>query len=156
MTQMKEWPPCGLYRTLGPIGPVPEGRLVYFHNHGDPGPGVYLPEGWERNRARFATRGVPLQGLGDADKLQPLLAEGLYRVEQAFTCCNKNCMTFPVDLLVQLGYNGNAEAILFTPQWGETGLVFPERGQRVDASRLARLQQLHVASSPRDTGPRLH
>lgn len=37
--------PCGLYRTTRPIpDAVPAGVLVYYHNHGDPGPGVYLPD----------------------------------------------------------------------------------------------------------------
>ena len=39
-------PPCGLYRTTGPVGSIPEGRLIYFHNHGEPGPGLYLPASW--------------------------------------------------------------------------------------------------------------
>ena len=50
-------PPCGIYRTLAQVGDVPAGRLVYFHNHGDPGPGVYLPERWSANRAHFQARG---------------------------------------------------------------------------------------------------
>ena len=41
-----ELPPCGLYRTVKPIGSIEAGRLVYFHNHGDPGPGLYFPESW--------------------------------------------------------------------------------------------------------------
>ena len=36
-------PACGLYRTLLPIGDLEAGRLVYFHNHGNPGAGVYFP-----------------------------------------------------------------------------------------------------------------
>ena len=38
---------CGLYRTSEPIEDAIEaGVLVYYHNHGDPGPGVYLPRAW--------------------------------------------------------------------------------------------------------------
>ena len=33
-------PPCGLYRTTKPVGDVPAGALVYFHNHGTPGAAV--------------------------------------------------------------------------------------------------------------------
>ena len=37
-TRMSSLPPCGLYRTRRALGTsIPEGRLVYFHNHGDPG-----------------------------------------------------------------------------------------------------------------------
>ena len=57
-----ELPPCGLYRTVAAIGGVEADRLVYFHNHGDPGPGVYLPERWTRNRATFSSRGNTLDG----------------------------------------------------------------------------------------------
>ena len=35
-------------------------HMVYFHNHGNPGPGVYLPESWEHNRAKFSPQGITL------------------------------------------------------------------------------------------------
>src|SRR6185436_5605612 len=100
-------PPCGLYRTKKQLGDaVPAGRLVYFHNHGDPGPGVYLPSGWSANRARWHDRGTPIPDPVWAETLQPLAPEGLYRVRETFTCCEKNCRSFEPELLVQLGYNG--------------------------------------------------
>jgi hypothetical protein len=38
---MADLPPCGIYRTSQPLGDhVPAGQLVFFHNHGDPGPGI--------------------------------------------------------------------------------------------------------------------
>ena len=43
---------------------MPAGRLVYFHNHGDPGPGIYLPQDWNLNRARWQQRGFTVP---DAD-----------------------------------------------------------------------------------------
>src|SRR5690606_36395271 len=92
-----ELPPCGLYRTTEAIGPVPADRLVYFHDHGDPGPGIYLPVAWRKNRAVFAEQGVTLPDPSLARTLRPLLAEGLYRVEQIFTCCERNCRTFERD-----------------------------------------------------------
>ena len=55
---MSELPPCGLYRTTTKIGEIEAGRLVYFHNHGDPGPGLYLPSGWSNNTARWGARGT--------------------------------------------------------------------------------------------------
>jgi len=137
-------PPCGLYRTTAAIGPIPEGRLVSFHDHGDPGPGLYLPERWVKNRAVFGKSGVTLPNPEAAKLLKPLLAEGLYRVEESFTCCDKKCRTFEPDLLVQLGYDGAARPILFVPQWTATGLELPERGQGVDELRLAKLQWLVV------------
>ncbi|MDY0060629.1 MAG: hypothetical protein RBU45_12535 [Myxococcota bacterium] len=137
-------PPCGLYRTSEPIGSVPAGRLVYFHNHGDPGPGIYLPERWEHNRARFARRGVTLPDESLALTLEPLPAEGLYRVTADFTCCAKNCRTFGAELLVQLGYNGAGQAILFVPRFTPEGLLLPEQGTLLDGDRLGKLAALRV------------
>jgi hypothetical protein len=54
-------------------------------------------------------------------------------------------------------YAGQATAILFTPEWSKLGLVFPERGTKLDETRMAFLVPLKVkqaADSPRD--PFLH
>ncbi len=150
-------PPCGLYRTTEPIGSVPANRLVYFHNHGDPGPGVYLPETWQLNRARFAKKGTTLPEENLAFSLEPLPAEGLYRVLEEFTCCEKNCRTFPADLLVQLGYNAQAEPLLFVPELSDAGLALPQLGSKLDADRLGRLAPLKVATPKQQTpDPMLH
>ncbi len=129
---MADLPPCGLYRTRTAIAEVPAGKLVYFHNHGEPGPGVYLPKAWSSNRARFHDRGVTLPNPLDASALEPVPAEGLYRVAETFTCCDKNCRTYSPGSLVQLGYNGEGDAILFVPEWTEQGLVFPVRGTAIN------------------------
>lgn len=152
-----ELPPCGLYRTTEAIAGVPANRLVYFHNHGDPGPGIYLPERWDVNRARFARGGKTLPDTNLAFTLEPLPAEGLYRVLEQFTCCEKNCRTFPENLLVQLGYNAEAQPLLFIPEWTEKGLSFPEMGTRLDPDRLRRIAPLKVvASKPPDDGHAVH
>lgn len=147
-------PPCGLYRTTRPLGEVPAGRLVYFHNHGEPGPGVYLPSGWATNRASWQPRGVTLGNPElDAATLSPLPAEGLYAVREAFFCCARHCTRFERGQLVQLGYDGEATPILFVPEWSGKGLGFPERGTRLEGDGLARLDRLVVAQgaeSPRD------
>lgn len=139
-------PPCGIYRTKAEIAGIPEGRLVYFHNHGDPGPGLYLPESWRANRAKFAERGRTLTNLEDARFLEPLPREGFYRVSQSFHCCDKKCVNFAEDLLVQLGYNGAGDAILFTPELLPEGLALPAQGMKIDQDRLALLKQLKVAA----------
>ncbi|GMU59545.1 MAG: hypothetical protein AMXMBFR34_13080 [Myxococcaceae bacterium] len=146
-------PPCGLYRTTRPLGELPAGRLVYFHNHGDPGAGVYLPGDWKLNRASWQSRGHTIPDEAWAQSLAPLPAEGLYRVSGDFFCCEKQCVRFPKSQLVQLGYDGEANAILFVPEWTAKGLGFPERGTRADASRLSMLEPLAVAQgeeSPKD------
>jgi hypothetical protein len=148
-------PECGLYLTTKTIGNVAPGRLVYFHNHGDPEPGIYLPTSWHLNRATFDTKGTPLVDHSLADTLKPLPREGLYQVESVFTCCDKNCRSFEKSLLVQLGYNGGGDAILFVPKWTETGLSFPERGQFIDSDRVKCLVPLLVESpaKPKEAEP---
>lgn len=140
-------PPCGLYRTTATIGDVPAGRLVYFHNHGDPGPGVYLPEGWHQNRARFAERGhtLPRPVAEHADSLKPLRPEGMYRVARRFHCCDQRCHEFEEELLVQLGYDGHGRAIVFVPEWNAEGFTLPTTGTGVDDGQLTNLEPLKVA-----------
>ncbi len=142
-------PPCGIYRMRQPLADhIPAGRLVYFHNHGDPGPGVYLPARWNANRAEWQQNGhvIPSDAWASA-ALEPLLREGLYRVTRAFTCCATHCRTFPVDLLVQLGYDGAGHALLFVPEWGAQGLGIPLTGSRLDDDRLVHISPLVVAEA---------
>ena len=138
-------PPCGLYRTTAAIGEVPAGRLVYFHNHGDPGPGLYFPETWNANRAKFSPRGTTLPLVFDTRALHPLPAEGFYRVASAFHCCEKQCMRFEPDMFVQLGYNGTGQALLFLPELGAGAVQIPERGTPVSDKAFAHLTALRVA-----------
>jgi hypothetical protein len=142
-------PPCGLYRTTSAIGGVPEGRLVYFHNHGNPGAGVYLPERWEGNRARFSANGHTLPNEASAASLAPLAPEGFYCVTEAFHCCEKQCRLFEASLFVQLGYDGAATPILFVPEVAGAAVALPERGVRVDPECLAKMVPLMVAAKPR-------
>lgn len=141
-------PPCGLYRTTKPLNDVPAGRLVYFHNHGDPGAGIYLPETWSLNRAKWQERGNTIPDDAWAASLEPLPAEGLYRVADDFHCCDKQCVRFPKGQLVQIGYDGEANAIIFVPEWSSKGLGFPERGTRLEPSRFKKLELLSVAQAP--------
>ena len=145
---MSALPPCGLYRTTRPLGELPAGRLVFFHNHGDPGAGIYLPQSWSSNRAQWHARGTPIPDAAWGQSLEPLATEGLYRVKERFTCCEKKCMTFEPDALVQLGYDGNATPLLFHPEWIRNGLAFPERGTVIDRDRLASIVRLAVREDP--------
>jgi len=72
---MTKLPDCGLYRTVAPIAGIPAGRLVYFHNHGEPGPGFYFPESWTHNRAKFSASGTTAPPDFDARILQVMSAE---------------------------------------------------------------------------------
>ena len=152
----EELPACGLYRTTVAIGEVPEDRLVYFHNHGDPGPGIYLPEGWEANRAKFSSRGQTLPDPSSVSELMPLTAEGFYRVKQAFHCCEKKCREFAPEMLVQLGYNGDGRGILFVPRWTGDGFEVPERGTAIDDDRFEHLRRLQVPEAREERPSAVH
>ena len=146
-------PPCGLYRTTGPIGPIETGRLVYFHNHGDPGPGVYLPKEWKFNRVQFEEKGHSIDNPGFVRFLQPLPPEGFYRVVEAFHCCEKQCREFAEDSLLQLGYNSEAEPILFVPELVDSMLAIPAKGWKTTMLSLRHIRQLRVPVTRRDALP---
>src|SRR3954464_1809049 len=109
-------PPCGLYRTRASLGSIPAGKLVFFHNHGDPGPGLYLPSGWKRNRVELQQRGQTLSDLELVRHLEPLPPEGLSRVVAPFFCCARKCRELHAETLVELGYNGDGNPIVFLPE----------------------------------------
>jgi hypothetical protein len=145
MSPMSELPPCGLYRTVAAIGDVPAGRLVYFHNHGNPGPGLYFPESWAGNRAKFSPNGSTLPAGFNTRALKPLPAEGFYRVTAPFFCCEKQCTRFEPDAFVQLGYNGTGRALLFVPEVGTGVIDVPERGTMIDDVAFGSLGLLKLA-----------
>jgi hypothetical protein len=140
-------PPCGLYRTRATIGAIPAGKLVFFHNHGDPGPGLYLPSGWRRNRVELQDRGQTLEDPDLLRHLEPLPPEGLYRVLEPFFCCAQKCREYQPETLVELGYNGEGQAILFLPEMVDGMLAIPTSGTAIDHTSLSRLKQLRVAAS---------
>ena len=141
---MKELPACGIYRTSEEIEGVPAEQLVYFHNHGNPGPGIYLPEKWHNNQAQFSSKGRTLTDPVLAHTLEPIMEQALYRVGREFYCCSKNCVHFKVNQLVQLGYDGKANPILFFPFWKDTELCFPQKGTRIDAENFQFLEALEI------------
>ena len=134
-----ELPPCGIYRTTAKIGECDADRLVYFHNHGDPGPGFYFPERWIKNRAVWSKRGMTAPRDFTGAGLKPLPREGFYRVAKTFHCCSKKCVEFQPETFVQLGYNGKGEAILFLPEIAGGALDVPERGTKLDDDVLRHL-----------------
>lgn len=144
-------PPCGLYRTMKSIAGVEAGRLVYFHNHGDPGPGIYYPERWTHNRAHWAANGSTITLPLDPGALKALPAEGFYRVASTFVCCAKKCVEFQPDQMVQLGYNGAGKPLLFMPELAGGAITTPERGTAIDDEALAHLVLLKLGER-RDPG----
>lgn len=139
---MSDLPPCGVYRTTQKIGDVEAGRLVYFHNHGNPGPGLYFPESWSHNRAKWSANGYTLPKIFDVRALKPLPAEGFYRVTSSFYCCEKQCVKFEPDQLLQLGYNGAGRAIVFVPEYVAGAITVPDKGTVIDDASLPHLALL--------------
>lgn len=137
-------PPCGLYRTVTAVAGVPAETLVYFHNHGDPGPGIYVPERWTHNRAHFSPRGYTVPADFDGAALKALPREGFYRVAATFFCCAKKCVSFAPDAMVQLGYNGAGKALLFQPEYAGGSITVPQTGTIIDDAALANLVLLGV------------
>ena len=149
-------PPCGIYKTTDPIGSISPDSFVYFHNHGDPGPGIYTPEKWIQNRAIFRSKGVPLSNELQAKGLIPLPLEGFYRVRQALKPSSNSQTVFQPGQLVQIGYNSRAETILFVPQWGANGLEIPARGVIIEPENMRLLEYLSVAQAADDPSNVLH
>ncbi len=142
-------PPCGLYRTTVRLGPIAAGRLVSFHNHGDEGPGLFLPSGRAGGLTRFAEEGVLLDAPWWASTLDPLPFEGLYRVREAFHCCDKRCALFEPELLVLLSFTDEAQPALSVPEWTDRGLDLAVQGRLIERARIAKLCPLRVAERPR-------
>ncbi len=153
---MKKLPNCGIYRTSQQIGSIPAQQLVYFHNHGNPGPGLYLPQNWKNNQVQFSSKGMTLTPLELANTLEPLKAQGLYRIAQGFHCCEQKCVYFEANQLVQLGYNRSAQAILFLPFWRDTELQFPTKGTHIETLNLQFLEPLQVQSDAKVEHEILH
>lgn len=137
-------PPCGVYRTVAAVAGIDANQLVYFHNHGDPGPGLYLPESWSNNRAVFSTKGFTIPADFNPSAMVALPAEGFYRVTTAFYCCAKKCTQFQPDAFVQLGYNGAGRALVFMPELDGGAIAIPDRGSAVEDHTLANLAPLKV------------
>ncbi len=145
---MPSHPACGIYQTTQPLEGIAPGRLVYFHNHGEPGPGIYLPERWAHNRAQWQARGTTVPSAEWSSSLAPIAAEGLYRVRAEFFCCSQHCRSYEVGLLVQLGYDGEARPLLFVPEWTDGGMKFPPEGLKFETENFARLEPLKVSQPP--------
>ncbi len=153
---MKDLPDCGIYRTSQDIEDVPAGRLVYFHNHGNPGPGIYLPERWHNNQVQFSPKGRTLRDPVLAHTLEPIMPQALYRVSRQFYCCSKNCVLFKVNQVVQLGYDGKARPILFFPFWNNAELCFPKQGTRIDEENFQFLEALQIPVHSKDDPGMMH
>lgn len=132
-----ELPPCGLYRTGRALASdpeeVPKGILVMFHNHSNRGiPMLQLPYENQKNKWSFHKYGPGIED-DDAflDALEPLREQGMYYLREALETPDG---VLPEYTLVQLGYNLNADPILFLAETNpsENVLLFPDTGYRFE------------------------
>ena len=154
-------PRCGLYRTSLPVpgyaDRVPEGRLIFFHNHSAEGPPmILLPETNEHNRWRFHNRGYLVSDTEYLATLRPLKQEGFYRLREHFHTAGQQIVNR--NALVQLGYNSRAEPILFFPEIHATqnSLVFPVRGVRISEDIYDLLDPVDVRGPHAPDPPQFH
>ncbi|MET0385835.1 MAG: hypothetical protein ABW321_07745 [Polyangiales bacterium] len=87
---------------------------------------------------------MTLSDPGLVSLLEPLPPEGMYRVTEAFHCCDRQCKLFEPETLIELGYNAEGRAIVFVPELVDGMLAIPTTGTVIDHSRLLSLKQLKV------------
>lgn len=141
-------PPCGLYRTTTAhpdrAEQVPAGRLVYFHNHSNQDlPLILLPKDNTANQWTFQDRGYLVKTVAWCASLAPLKTEGFYRLSAPFQTGGQ---IVPEGQIVQLGYNRDAEPVIFFPRYegANNALVFPTKGMKVNADVYALLTPVDV------------
>jgi hypothetical protein len=148
--------PCGLYRTTIALGDsVPADILVMFHNHSDEGPPVVqVPHSNRNNRWHFHGPGVHLHLEAEVESLVELKAEGFYFLREHFHPDNEHVVA--ERSLVQLGYNREAEPIIFFPRTkpNENALEFPRQGVKIPSTIYDLLEPLDVRG-PR-VPPKIH
>lgn len=149
-------PPCGLYRTTKPHPgkpeSVPENRLVHFHNHSSGNkPIVLMPKANEHNVWTFHEKGFLVDELEWCHTLEPLPDEGMYTVQAPLQLGER---ALAEGQLVQLGYNGFGEAILFFPSKASSAnaLLLPDKGMKVERALLAQLRKV-VLAGPQKVDP---
>lgn len=147
---------CGIYLTATALpahsDSVGPGLLVRFHNHSDEGPPiVLLPDHNHANRWTFHQRGFLVRDAGFLETMVELKPEGLYRLREHFHPDAGRVVA--ANALVQLGYNREAEPILFFPTEDRerNALAFPAQGMKVPPPVYALLEPLDLRGpvSPR-------
>jgi hypothetical protein len=134
-----ELPPCGLYRAgialSGHETQVPAGLLIYFHNHSEQGPPlVLLPQSNSNNRWTFTDKGYLVEDPAFVAALVARRPQGFYVVGRHIHIGREEII--PERTLVQLGYNRDADPIVFVGRFEGNSIVFPERGYRFTDDRL--------------------
>lgn len=143
-------PPEGLYRTTTPMPgkaeSVPAGRLWLFRHSSEQGDPILLsPETNTNNRWTFNRRGHLCKDAIWLSTLVRLKPEGFYVLEGPVTI--EGGRMLGTHQLVQLGYNGNAEPIIFFPKTDQTrgnDLAFPTAGMKITEAVYQRLAPIDL------------
>ena len=140
---------CGLYRATKPIpagsDTIAPPRLVYYHNHSQQDSSmVLLPDVNEENRWSFKEKGFLISDAGFIEGLEPLKAQGLYRMREHFHPNDDQVVN--ANALVQLGYDAQGDPILFFPKGveGENALAFPSSGMKIPQPIFALLEPIDM------------
>ena len=143
---MLELPDNGLYRTTQPLpgheDTFPAGVLVYIgESTNGGGKFVVRPGSNRRNRWFWGEPITPLRSPTWARTLKQLPSEGFYTLPQTLEFDGGG--KWLKNAIVELGYNGEGQGIIFVGQWREDGsdnvLYFSQQGMRVDDDMLAKL-----------------
>jgi hypothetical protein len=143
---MLDLPEPGLYRTTEPMpgneSGFPAGVLVYLGQPRNGGVKFVVRPGQNRkNRWFWGEPTTPLRSPTWARTLKALPSEGFYTLPQTLEF--EGGGKWLQNAIVQLGYNGNGEGIVFVAEHheGETQNVlrFSDKGMRIDDSLLSRL-----------------
>lgn len=152
---MLDLPDPGLYRTTEPYpgheAEFPVGVLVYL---GQPSNGgvkfVVRPRENRNNRWFWGDPTTPLRSPTWARTLRQLPAEGFYILPQDLTF--EGGGRWLKNAIVQLGYNGSGQAILFVAEQREgdpvNALYFSDRGMSIDDELLARITWAPILPVP--------
>ncbi|MBN1608829.1 MAG: hypothetical protein JW940_19540 [Polyangiaceae bacterium] len=144
---MLDLPDPGLYRTTEPMpgheDDMPAGVLVYLGvNANGGGKFVVRPGDNRRNRWFWGEPTTLLRSPSWAGTLMRLPAEGFYTLPETLEL--EGGGRWLENAIVQLGYNGKGQGIVFVAEWNETGadnvLSFGSRGIQIDDRLLLRLK----------------
>jgi hypothetical protein len=158
---MLDLPDPGLYRTTqalpGHENEIPEDALVYVGqaNNGG-GKFVVRPGDNRRNRWFWGEPTIPLRSPTWAKTLRRLPSEGFYTLPEAIDI--EGGGRWLKNAVVELGYNGKGQGIIFVAEWQEKGehnaLTFSSKGLPIGDELLDRLiwaPILPVSDTPQST-----
>ena len=151
---MSSLPPCGLYQPGAHSEPAsPRGASSTSTTMGTPAPASICRAGGTPT-ARAGTLGAPrLPEASWAEHLEPLLAEGLYRVREAFTCWRSAAAPSSRSSWCSSATTAWPSPSSSYPR-GPKGASAFTQGTLVDRERLTRLAPLKVAESEEPSADR--